>query len=184
MTTIPACVVKGEADNALAGRPRNQLDAMGRIVIDHVFQTLIQILRIFTDNDKIHIFIAAFDTGDRMHRPQIGIRMKHLAQLHIDGTETGSDRCRGRPLEGDSRFLDRIRHSFFKQSSALFVISGTGGELPPVNSCIQGFRYLFNTFCNFRSNAVAGNQYCVHGTSSCSIFTILPSGSFLEYNQD
>src|SRR6266498_2568720 len=126
--TIPARVVERELHDAPASRDRDRLDRDARIVVreaaafrldplnelDRVLRAFlvldpdVEVLRVFADDDQIHLFETRTDAWIGLARTDLTVEIEALAKRDVHGAEAASDRCCDRALEGDAGFANRV----------------------------------------------------------------------------
>ena len=157
-----AGIVKCKAADLLARGAGDELDAVGDLVVQHILDALVEILGVLAHDDKVHIVKAGRYARQRVHRAQVCIGGKALAQLHIDAAEALADGGGGGALECPAARFDRIQRAGGDQLAALGGVLGTGSKLLPFNAGVQCGGYLADALGNFTANAVARNQNCFH----------------------
>ena len=157
-----AGIVKGKAADPFARRAGDELDAVGHLVIDHILDALVEILGVLAHNDEVDIVKAGGYARQRMHRAQVGVGGKALAQLHIDAAEALADGGSRGALERPAAGLDGVQRAGGDQLAALGGIFGTGGIFLPLDAGVQRGGDGAHTLGDFTADAVARNQNCFH----------------------
>ena len=155
-------VVKGKAADLLAGRAGDELDAVGDVVGEHVLDALIQVLGILAHDDEVNVLKTGRYARQRVHRAQVGVGGKALAQLHIDAAEALADGRSRRAFQCPAARLDGVQRAGGDQLAAGFGVLGTGLTLLPFNAGVQCGRDSTHAFGDLAANAIAWDQYCFH----------------------
>jgi len=79
----------------------------------------VQPFQVLSDDNDVHIFEASV-LHQSASRPDIGIELQFLAQPHIHGTETSTNRRRQRTFQRQSSVADAIKRSARKSVAMNF----------------------------------------------------------------
>ena len=157
-----AGIVKCKAADLLARGAGDELDAVGDLVVQHILDALVEILGVLAHDDKVHIVKAGRYARQRVHRAQVCIGGKALAQLHIDAAEALADGRSRRAFQCPAARLDGVQRAGGDQLAAGFGVLGTGLTLLPFNAGVQCGRDSTHAFGDLAANAIAWDQYCFH----------------------
>ena len=157
-----AGIVKGKAADFFTRRAGDELDAVGHLIVDHILDALVQILGVLAHDDEVNIVKAGGHARQRVHRAQVCVGGKALAQLHIDAAEALADGGSRGALERPAAGLDGVQRAGGDQLAALGGIFGTGGIFLPLDAGVQRCGDGAHTLGDFTADAVARNQNCFH----------------------
>ena len=102
LAVVPAGVFEGVADDLLAARPRDQLDARGHFRRELVFDAGVQILLVLAHDHHVHVGMLGVDErviGNA--RPHVGIQAQGLAGGHVEALEAAALRRGDGSLQKD-----------------------------------------------------------------------------------
>ena len=137
---------------------RNNLQALDHARHHGVFQSRIQILGVFADQNQIDAQKPRLHAFQVLHRPHIGVQVERLAQRHVNARRPAHHGSRQRPFQRHLVFANRFQHAGLHEIEAPPFDLRPRGDLVPRNvhsSCTDDF---LNRCGNFRANPVAGNQ--------------------------
>jgi len=176
-------VLKGEADDAVGAGHGDRLDADARIRADLPLAVLVEpvdqferlvlalleldarvkVLGVFTDDHQVDIRIPAPHALVAFARPQAGVQIERLTQVHVDAAKAGADRRCDRGLQGDAVARDRLDRRVGQRGAFAFHdVHARLGEVP-CDGRAGGVDASARRLGDLRADPVAGNQcYICH----------------------
>ena len=176
---VGAGIVKGKAADALAGSAGDELDAVGGVLIQHVFDALVQVLSVFPHDDQIDLIKPGGHAGQRAHRAQVGVGVEPLAQLHVDAAEALADGGGGGAFQRPAAVLDGVQRAGGDQLAVGGGILRSRLKFLPLDAGVQHVRDGTHTLGDLPANAVARYQNCLHTSPLSSVQKIIQ----LEYTR-
>src|SRR5215469_11819895 len=76
-------MLKGEAEDALRGRPSDKLDALNNTIYHNVFNSRVLPFSIFTDQNCINIVVWSLVAGNGVTRTNVGKKVKGSTECQI-----------------------------------------------------------------------------------------------------
>ena len=155
---VRARVLEGEAHDALAALARDDLDALGGVVADHVLDAGVEVLGVLAHDDEVDVVEAAAHALHRLGRAQAGVQVELLAQRHVDAAEARADRRRDRPLDRHLVAADRLEHVLGQRRAVLLHHVEAGVVHLPDDGHAGGGDHGLERGGQLGAGAVAGDQ--------------------------
>ncbi len=152
-------IIDGATDQIACGGNRNRLDSDAGIPFDLEpevaqeidqfecaissflkFDSRIHIFGVFAEDHDIQFFGMFDGSGNSVevaNRTDAGIEIEHLAERHVERSDSTSDGRRQRPLDRNDEMLDRIERAFRQPFAELLVRLFTGEDFIPYDATLS-----------------------------------------------
>ena len=111
-------------------------DPLGLRRLRRPFNAGVQVFGVFTENDHVDLLGMLHRARNRIditHRTNTGVKVQLLANGNVDTANALADRCRKRPLDGHTMFLDQVQGFFRQPLSGLLIALLARIDFPPNN---------------------------------------------------
>ena len=158
LALILAGVLEGEFGDTGRRFFGDDLQALDHPGNDLVFESGVEALSIFADDDEIDIGITRRNVRQIADGTEVGVELELLAQRDVDAGKAATDGRGHRPLQGDAGALNRFDDLFGDVLPVLLESVGAYGEGFPFELDAGGFEDADGCVGNFRPDAVAGDE--------------------------
>ena len=158
LALVLARVFKRKARDARRSLLGDDLQALHHARHHFVLESRIKALSIFANNHQVHIRIARRNMRQIAHRPEVRVKLKLLAQLHVDAGKASANRRSDRPLQRHMRAFNGFGQLFGNVFVVFLERLGARLHRFPFELEASGFQNTDDCLSDFRADAVAGDE--------------------------
>ena len=155
-------IIKRRLRNPRRPLPRDDLERLRNVRIDHHLQPRIQVLGVLAKNDQVNIRVVRLEPRQRLHRPEIRVEVKLLTHRHVNRREAATHRRRRRPLQRNAilfnRFVKRLRNQLTVLGEGVRARLKAMPIERTAERCAGGFQNAHGRRSYFRADAVSGDE--------------------------